>query len=229
MFNLSSSFSDLATVSTIAKFSGGSIKYYGNGGTPSSASSLNTMLARFKEDMKHYLTRSIGFEAVMRLRSSRGINIHTFYGNFFVRSTDLITLPNVNPDSAYAIQLSISEDMKDFNQICFQAALLYTNSKGERRIRVHTISLPVVTDLLDVIEAADQDAITSLLAKMAVDRSCQSSIQDAREAIINTNIDLINAYRMVHAPQYPGLYISHPTRLLPLYCLALLKHVRLIL
>lgn len=229
LFNLSPSFSDLATVAAISKYSGGSIKYYGTGtggGTTTTATnSSSTMNIRFEEDMKHYLTRSIGFEAVMRLRSTRGITIHTFHGNFFVRSTDLIALPNVNPDSAYGIQLSISEDLRDFNQICFQAALLYTNSTGERRIRVHTIALPVVSDLIDIMDSADHNAITSLLTKMAVDRSCQSSIQDAREALINANIDLISAFRLIHTPPYPGLFISYHTRLLPLYSLALLKNV----
>lgn len=226
LFNLSSTFSDLATVGSIAKFSGGSIKYYGNGGNPPSPTAMVAMLARFEEDMKHYLTRSIGFEAVMRLRSSRGISIHTFHGNFFVRSTDLIALPNVNPDSSYGIQVTISEDLKDFNQACFQAALLYTSSKGERRIRVHTIALPVVSVIADIINSADHEAIVSLLSKMAVDRSCQSNIQDAREALINANVDIINTYRLVNPTQYAGLITSYSSRLLPLYSLALLKHVR---
>ena len=37
---------------------------------------------------------------------------------------------------------------------------------GERRIRVHTICLPVSPNLHDVINGADQQAIVSLLAKM---------------------------------------------------------------
>lgn len=225
LFNLSSSFSDLATIAAISKYSGGSIKYYGSGGNPSSPPSLCAMLNRFKEDLKHYLTREIGFEAVMRVRSTRGVSIHTFHGNLFFRSSDLIALPITNPDSAFGIQLTISEDLKDFNQVCLQSALLYTNSNGERRIRVHTLSLPVISDLAEIMDSADQEAIISLLAKMAVDRSCQSSIQDAREALINSNIDFINSYRLINSPSSPGLFISHQTRLLPLYTLALLKHV----
>ncbi|UXI14295.1 protein transport protein Sec24A-like isoform X3 [Sarcoptes scabiei] len=224
LFNLSSSFSDLATIAAISKYSGGSIKYYGSGGNPSSPPSLCAMLNRFKEDLKHYLTREIGFEAVMRVRSTRGVSIHTFHGNLFFRSSDLIALPITNPDSAFGIQLTISEDLKDFNQVCLQSALLYTNSNGERRIRVHTLSLPVISDLAEIMDSADQEAIISLLAKMAVDRSCQSSIQDAREALINSNIDFINSYRLINSPSSPGLFISHQTRLLPLYTLALLKH-----
>lgn len=78
LFNLSSSFSDLATVASVSKFCGGSIHYYGG-------NSSDSLLSRFEEDMKHYLSRNIGFEAVMRMRCTRGVSIHTFHGNFFVR------------------------------------------------------------------------------------------------------------------------------------------------
>ena len=54
---------------------------------------------RLRHDLQRYLTRKIGFEAVMRVRATRGISIHTFFGNFFVRSTDLVNLACINPDS----------------------------------------------------------------------------------------------------------------------------------
>lgn len=39
---------------------------------------------------------------------------------------------------------------------------------GERRIRVHTLSLPVTNKLSDVFAYADQQAIASLLSKMGM-------------------------------------------------------------
>lgn len=64
--------------------------------------------------------------------SPSGLSIHTFHGNFFVRSTDLLSLANVNPDSAFAVQMSIEDSLADSSLACFQAALLYTSSKGRR-------------------------------------------------------------------------------------------------
>ena len=58
-----------------------------------------------------------------------GLNIHTFHGNFFVRSTDLLALANTNPDAGFAVNLSIEEPLTDLSAVCFQAALLYTTSK----------------------------------------------------------------------------------------------------
>ena len=59
-----------------------------------------------------------------------GLVLHAFHGNCFIRSTDLLSLPNVNPDLGFSIQLAIEESLKDIPYACFQAALLYTNSKG---------------------------------------------------------------------------------------------------
>lgn len=60
-----------------------------------------------------------------------GLSLHTFYGNFFVRSTDLLAMANVNPDSAIAVQVQMEENLIGINTACFQAAVLYTSSRGE--------------------------------------------------------------------------------------------------
>lgn len=184
----------------------------------------------FRKSFERYLTRKIGFEAVMRVRCTRGLAIHTFHGNFFVRSTDLLSLPNVNPDAAFGMQITYEEGLTELRSICFQAALLYTSSKGERRIRVHTLCLPVVNTLNEVIASADVQCIVGLLSKMAVDRSIQASLTDARDAFINATVDILTAYRVAqNLPSSTGGQLQAPRNLslLPLYILALLKNVRI--
>lgn len=61
---------------------------------------------------------------------SLGLSIHTFHGNFFVRSTDLVSLPNVSPDSGFSMQIDIEDSLTDSNLAVFQSALLYTSTKG---------------------------------------------------------------------------------------------------
>lgn len=94
------------------------------------------------------------------------LSIHTFHGNGFVRSVDLLVLPNINPDAAYGMQVSIEDSLAQYKSVTFQIALLYTSSKGERRIRVHTLSLPVSGNLNEICANADQEAIVSLIGKM---------------------------------------------------------------
>uniref|UniRef100_A0A4W4EBK9 SEC24 homolog B, COPII coat complex component n=1 Tax=Electrophorus electricus TaxID=8005 RepID=A0A4W4EBK9_ELEEL len=220
LFLLSSQYSDLASLACVSKYSAGSIFYYpGFHHVHSPAQNL-----KLQQDLHRYLTRKIGFEAVMRIRCTKGLSIHTFHGNFFVRSTDLLSLANVNPDSGFAVQMSIDESLADTSLACFQAALLYTSSKGKRRIRVHTLCLPVVSQLSDVFAGADVEAITCLLANMAIDRSISSSLLDARDALVNAVVDSLEAYRANGSNlQLSGLTAPAALRLFPLYVLALLK------
>uniref|UniRef100_A0A4W6CF70 SEC24 homolog B, COPII coat complex component n=1 Tax=Lates calcarifer TaxID=8187 RepID=A0A4W6CF70_LATCA len=220
LFLLSSQYADLASLACISKYSAGSVFYY-----PSFHYIHNpAQLEKFQKDLERYLTRKIGFEAVMRIRCTKGLSIHTFHGNFFVRSTDLLSLANVNPDSAFAVQMSIEDSLADSSLACFQAALLYTSNKGKRRIRVHTLCLPVVNQLSDVYAGADVQAITCLLANMAIDRSISSNLSDARDALVNAVVDLVTAYKSnVSNLQQSGLVVPASMRLFPLYILALLK------
>ncbi|XP_063148369.1 protein transport protein Sec24A isoform X2 [Candoia aspera] len=220
LFLLSGQYSDLASLGCISRYSAGSVYYY-----QAYHHQHNSLLVeKLQKELKRYLTRKIGFEAVMRIRCTKGLSIHTFHGNFFVRSTDLLSLPNVNPDAGYAVQMSVEESLTDMQVVCFQSALLYTSSKGERRIRVHTLCLPVVSQLSDVYLGADVQAITGLLANMAVDRSVSASLSDARDALVNAVIDSLSAYRSsVLTNQQPGLMAPASLRLFPLFILALLK------
>ncbi|XP_071598783.1 protein transport protein Sec24B isoform X3 [Heliangelus exortis] len=220
LFLLSSQYSDLASLACISKYSAGCIYYY-----PSFHRSHNPAQAeKLQKDLKRYLTRKIGFEAVMRIRCTKGLSIHTFHGNFFVRSTDLLSLANVNPDAGFAVQMSIEESLTDTSLVCFQTALLYTSSKGERRIRVHTLCLPVVSSLTDVYAGADVQAIVCLLANMAVDRSVSSSLSDARDALVNAVVDSLAAYMATASNlQQSMLMAPNSLKLFPLYVLALLK------
>jgi protein transport protein SEC24 len=61
--------------------------------------------------------------------------------------------------------VAIEEDLRDSREVSFQAALLYTSSKGERRIRVHTLCLPTTANLNDVINGADEAAVIGMLTK----------------------------------------------------------------
>jgi protein transport protein SEC24 len=159
LFLFNPQYVDIATLNGCTKFTGGNLYYY-----PGFSASNSDDAIKFSSEISHLLTRPLGLEAVLRIRASKGIKMSTFHGNFFLRSTDLLSLPNVNPDNSYAVELSISEDLKA-TAACFQTALLYTSCSGERRIRVLTFCVPVTSSLSEVFIGADQEAIASLLIK----------------------------------------------------------------
>lgn len=223
VFNLSTSYADVASISPLAKYSAGTVFHYSN-----SPLERTSTLVRFDQDFRNHLVKPIGLESVLRLRYSRGLKIHTFHGNGFVRSPNLLVLPNANPDASFALQIAIEDDLKpDTRYVYFQASILYTTPEAERRIRVHTARYQTVTTLPEIIYGAHQPAIVAMLAKMAVDRSLQASIGEAKEALIGAAIDLIEIYSIAdqsRARSYPA-GLPENLRQVPLYILALLKHI----
>jgi len=137
VFLFASQYTDVATLFVLSKYSSGSSYFYPGFFAPRDGE-------KFEKDLNQCLTRATGFEAVMRVRATRGIRIAGFYGNYFVRGTDLLALPNCHSDSTFAMDLAYDEQTLLASAVTVQAALLYTTSSGERRIRVHTMVLPVV-------------------------------------------------------------------------------------
>jgi protein transport protein SEC24 len=223
LFMFNSMYADLATLSCVSKYSGGEVKYYPG----FHVEMFPEQVIRFCVDFKRYLTRKIGFESVMRIRCTRGLAIHTFHGNFFVRSTDLLSLPNINPDAGFGMQVNIEESLSDIPTVCFQAAVLYTSSKSERRIRIHTYCLPVSKSMQELVNGADQEAIIGLVSKMAVDRTAMNSLKEAKEALVNVAIDYLQAYSqtIVSAQRHNSLMSPQSLRLIPAYILALIKNL----
>ena len=233
VFLFNSQYADVATLSSCAKFTGGCLYYYQNFSAARSEDAT-----KFSRELAHLLSRPLGLEAVLRIRASKGIKMSTFHGNFFLRSTDLLSLPNVNPDNSYTIELSITEDLLKSSAVCFQTALLYTSSSGERRIRVLTLSVPITSSLSEIYIGADQRAITAFLIKkgkvylefnffVAIDRSLTSKIEDARDALIYKLSEIISVYKASfnQATHPQQLMIAENLQLLPVFTLAMIKNV----
>lgn len=152
-----------------------------------------------------------------------------FHGNFFVRSTDLLSLAAVPMDQSYAIEIQI-EDPLSAPFVVFQTAVLHTTAFGERRIRVITLALPTTSSISDLYANVDTVAIATLLADKAVERSMQAKLEDAREAVTNKLVDILGTYKATMTSSgsgaSPQLVISENMKFLPLLMLGLLKHVR---
>lgn len=76
-------------------------------------------------DVIRNITRETGWEAVMRVRTSKGLKVSAHYGNFFIRSTDLLALPTVDTEKAFAVQFAHTDNNVGTRFVSIQSALLY--------------------------------------------------------------------------------------------------------
>ncbi|EDQ85790.1 uncharacterized protein MONBRDRAFT_34025 [Monosiga brevicollis MX1] len=221
VFCFNGDYADIASLNDLPRYGGGTLYHY-----PGFNAARPACQTQVQKDLSRYLTRPLALEAVMRLRTSKGVVMNGFHGNFFLRSQDLLALANVSPDNGYTVQLTLDDKLGETAPfVYFQAALLYTASDGTRRIRVHTMALPVVKTLHEIYAFADAEAITGLLAKLAVDRTVNSKLADARSALSNFCIDTFKSYRKDVLGSEPDGQLLTPDslKLLPLYINALLK------
>ncbi|XVF33892.1 hypothetical protein REPUB_Repub18cG0010800 [Reevesia pubescens] len=223
VYAFSDKYTDIASLGTLAKYTGGQVYYYPNFQSGIHGEKLRHELARD-------LTRETAWEAVMRIRCGKGIRFTSYHGNFMLRSTDLLALPAVDCDKAYAMQLSLEETLLTTQTVYFQVALLYTASCGERRIRVHTAAAPVVTDLGEMYRQADTGAIVSLFCRLAIEKTLSSKLEDARNSLQLRIVKALREFRNLFAVQHRlGARMIYPESLkfLCLYGLALSKSVPL--
>ncbi|KAL2238824.1 UNVERIFIED_CONTAM: Protein transport protein Sec24-like protein [Sesamum indicum] len=219
VYAFSDKYTDIASLGTLAKYTGGQVYYY-----PSFQSSIHK--DKLRHELARDLTRETAWEAVMRIRCGKGVRFTSYHGNFMLRSTDLLALPAVDCDKAYAAQLSLEETLLTTQTVYFQVALLYTSSSGERRIRVHTAAAPVVADLGEMYRLADTGAIISLFSRLAIEKTLSSKLEDARNAVQLRIVKALREYRNLYAVQHRlsgRMIYPESLKFLPLYGLALCK------
>ncbi|GMH36590.1 hypothetical protein BSKO_04463 [Bryopsis sp. KO-2023] len=219
VFAFGSQYMDLASIVCIPRYTGGQVYYYPGFYAPRDTTKL-------KSEITRNLTRTTGWEAVMRIRCSKGLRISSFNGNFFIRSSDLLALPTVDPDKAFAIQITHDEQVLDGNQAFIQCALLYTASCGERRIRVHTLRLPITTETSELYKTADASAMATLMMKLGVERSLSARLDDCRRMIETKLVSGMREYRVMHSTHFRGvnkLIYPDSLRFLPLWVLGVMK------
>lgn len=225
-FLFSSQYTDLATLSILSRYTAGQTFYYPG---------FNELRdgKKFEMDLSHDLTRSTAFESVMRVRATRGIRFSSFYGNYYVRGTDLLALPNCTSDSSFSLDMVYDEPVLQAQAISVQSALLYTSANGERRIRVHTLVLPVTQSAQEMIESLDIDAGMNLLSKQAVDGAVKAGMEMARNRVQTTTVEILRACKQLSQSMH-GQYgqqqqqqqsspMPNALLLLPLYSMSLQK------
>ncbi|KAF5802504.1 putative Zinc finger, Sec23/Sec24-type, sec23/Sec24, trunk domain, sec23/Sec24, helical [Helianthus annuus] len=222
VFLTTQSYVDIASISIVPRTTGGQMYYY----HPFSALSDP---AKLYNDLRWNVTRPQGFEAVMRVRCSQGLQVQEYSGNFCKRIPTDVDLPAVDCDKAIMVTLKHDDKLQDGTECSFQCALLYTTVNGQRRIRVSTLSLPCTTMLSNLFRSADLDTQFSCFLKQAANEILTNPLLHVREQVTNLCINILHAYRKFCATVSSSgqLILPEALKLLPLYTLALIKSVGL--
>uniref|UniRef100_A0A2P2J682 Protein transport protein Sec24C n=1 Tax=Rhizophora mucronata TaxID=61149 RepID=A0A2P2J682_RHIMU len=218
VFITTQSYVDIASISVIPRTTGGQVYYY----YPFSALSDP---AKLYNDLRWNVTRPQGFEAVMRVRCSQGIQVQEYYGNFCKRIPTDVDLPGIDSDKTIMVALKHDDKLQDGSECAFQCALLYTTLYGQRRIRVSTLSLPCTNNLSNLFRMADLDTQFVCFLKQAANEVPSTPPLHVREQVTNFCTNILLSYRKFCATVSSSgqLILPEALKLLPLYTIALIK------
>ncbi|KAG1331481.1 Protein transport protein Sec24-like [Cocos nucifera] len=215
-------FVDIASLSVIPRTTGGQVYYY-------YPFSVISDPAKLYNDLRWNISRPQGFEAVMRVRCSQGLQVQGYSGNFCKRIPTDIDLPAIDCDKTIMVTFKHDDKFQEGSECAFQCALLYTTEYGQRRIRIINLSLPCTSMLSNLFRSADLDTQFTCFLKQAANGIPASPLSEVREQITNLCINILHSYRKFCATASSSgqLILPEALKLLPLYTLALVKSIGL--
>ena len=143
----------------MAATTGGDTFYHANFHAPRDALKLGAELA-------HALTRETGYQALMKVRCSNGLQVAAYHGNFLQHTFGAdLEFGTIDADKAIGVMFSYDGKLDSKLDAHFQCALLYTTASGERRVRCTNTVASVSEGGNEFVRFIDQDAVVSMIAK----------------------------------------------------------------
>jgi protein transport protein SEC24 len=210
---------DIATIGHVAATTGGEVFYYPNFHAPRDTLKLS-------KEIKHTVTRETGYQALMKVRCSNGLQVSAYHGNFYHHTFGAdLEFGVIDADKAIGVMFSYDGKLDPKLDAHFQSALLYTTANGERRVRCSNIVASVSEGAAEAMKFVDQDAVVSIIAKEAAARMTEKSLKDIRGALSEKTVDILAGYRKNFTGNNPPGQLVLPENLkeFSMYILGLLK------
>ncbi|XP_019963557.2 protein transport protein Sec24C isoform X1 [Paralichthys olivaceus] len=218
LFLFPNQFVDVATLSVVPVSTGGSVYKY----TYFQAQSDQE---RFLNDLRRDIQKLVGFDAVMRVRTSTGIRATDFYGSFFMSNTTDVELAGLDCDKAVTVEFKHDDKLSEETGALMQCAVLYTSCSGQRRLRVHNMAVNCCSQLADLYRNCETDTIINFFSKYAFRGVLNNQTKAVRDTLINQCAQILACYRKNCAsPSSAGqLILPECMKLLPVYLNCVLK------
>lgn len=191
-------YKNLKTFADISTHSNGNVYYY-----PEFNPRQHGL--KFSNELYHNLTRKIAWESVFRIRLSQGFTQNECLGcvQIKAKTVDLVLAPTMDSDRVIMYEFEKANEAANPDQsgrlqriskrfLFVQSALLYSTSDGQRRIRSHSIAVPISQIINEAYDYMDIIATSALLARKALNMFHKfSNIEESKQAVIKVLNNLV--------------------------------------
>jgi protein transport protein SEC24 len=184
---------DLSNIGWLASVSGGSISRWANFDWERDGRALS---AKFVSSVK----KTRGYQSQFKLRCSNGLQVSQYYGTSSTESTVAGTvqdpvIPILNEDQTFTVLLQYDGKLSTKLDCHFQAAMLFTDPEGVRKVRVINLVLAVSERLEDVFNFADENAIVTTIIRDTLSYIGKQPLTELRESINEKLVEIFTQYR----------------------------------
>ncbi|XP_038591542.1 protein transport protein Sec24C isoform X1 [Micropterus salmoides] len=218
LFLFPNQYVDVATLGVVPVSTGGSVYKY-------TYFQAQADRERFLNDLRRDVQKLVGFDAVMRVRTSTGIRATDFFGSFFMSNTTDVELAGLDCDKAITVEFKHDDKLSEDTGALMQCAVLYTSCSGQRRLRVHNMAVNCCSQLADLYRNCETDTIINFFSKYAFRGILSNPTKAVRDTLVNQCAQILACYRKNCAsPSSAGqLILPECMKLLPVYLNCVLK------
>ncbi|KAJ5468059.1 hypothetical protein N7475_005811 [Penicillium sp. IBT 31633x] len=210
---------DVATIGHVSSLTGCETFFYPNFHAPRD-------LLKLRREISHAVTRESGYQTLMKVRCSNGLQVSSYHGNFVQHTLGAdLEIAGVDADKAISVLFSYDGKLDPKLDAHFQAALLYTSADGQRRVRCINVVAAVNEGGMETMKFVDQDAVVTVIAKEAASKTLDKTLKDIRANISEKTVDIFSGYRKIFSGSHPPGQLVLPENLkeFSMYMLSLVK------
>ncbi|XP_070690130.1 protein transport protein Sec24C [Pempheris klunzingeri] len=182
---------------------------------------------RFITDLKRIMETDTGYKAELRIFVSKDLRVSGCYGLFIPGpSPGQVTMATLDWLTTLAVELAHTRAVDETRGVAIQAALSYSTQAGERRTRVHTLTLRCSRHLQDAFRQYQAQTLLTFYCKKIYCAALERPLQELREELQTEVTEALASYRKhccsssVSAGQ---LVLPQYLRALPVYLNSLRK------
>uniref|UniRef100_A0AAQ4RV20 SEC24 homolog D, COPII coat complex component n=1 Tax=Gasterosteus aculeatus aculeatus TaxID=481459 RepID=A0AAQ4RV20_GASAC len=223
LFLFPNQYMDIATMADVPSHTGGSVYKYNN-------FQASTDGEHFLRDLRKDVQKSIGFDAIMRVRTSTGFRATEFFGAIHMNNTTDIEMAAVDCDKALTVEFKHDDTLSEETGAHMQCALLYTTINGQRRLRIHNLSLNCSSQLSELYKSCETDSLINFFSKSACRAILNQPLKTVREILVNQTAHMLACYRKNCASPSAAsqLILPDAMKVFPVYINSLMKTAPLV-
>lgn len=222
---------DLLNVGWLASVSGGAVHRWAN-------FNFERDGRQFTSHLVNSVERCAGYQGQLKLRTSTGLQVTQYYGTLSSAAETTIVggavadpvVPVVSQDHTFTVLLQYDGKLTTKYDCHLQAAMLYTDRRGRRMVRVVNLVLAVSERLEDVFSFVDQDAVVAALVRDSLSFMGRQPLVELRRSVNDKLVEIFTQYRAMSELGHNRnrslsnqLIFPDSLKHLPLFMLALLK------